>query len=1175
MKDGVPKVSRRQFLKGSAAAVSGAAAWGAAKSMDGPALASLAPSPRLAQRALVSAARIDNPLDMYPNRDWEQVYRDQYSYDDSFTWVCSPNDTHHCRMRAFTKNGVVLRSEQNYDSGKIIDQYGNQATQSWNPRGCSKGFTMHRRVYGPYRLKYPIIRKGWKDWADAGFPSLSDDPTLRDTYKFNSRGTDSFVRATWDEAYDYMAKAAQAVAGTYSGADGRQRLLADGYQPEMVDETRNAGTRTMKFRGGMGLLGVIGKYGMYRFSNMMALLDTHVRGVSPDEALGGRNWSNYTWHGDQAPGHPFVHGLQCSDCDFNDMRNTKLHVQVGKNLVENKMPDTHWFIETIERGGKVVVISPEYSPPATKADYWISVRPGLSDTTIFLTISKIIMDNDWHDVDFVKQFTDLPLLVRTDTLERLKAADVFPGYQPGLSTNGPSFTEQNLKQEQYDKLGDYVVIDSATGVPAAITRDEVGGRMTAAGIDPRLEWKGNVTLADGSQVEVMTLWEMYKINLADYDLQTTAEITGADPDLIEQLAKDFATIKPVAVHVGEGINHWFHATLHNRATYLPLMLTGNMGKPGAGGFAWAGNYKAALFQSAPWSGPGFKGWIAEDPFAPNLGEAISAKDIPVKGRTKDEEPAYWDHGDQALIVETPKYGRVNFTGDSHMPTPTKFLWFNNVNIINNAKWAYGLIKHVNPKIDVIVNQDVEMTATAEYSDITLPANTWMEFQVPEVTAACSNPFLQIWGGEGIKPLYDTKDDVEIIAGVAQRLGEQLADSRFSDYWKFALEGRPEVYIDRLLDGSTPTNGYNTSDIVSGKYGEPGAALMQFRTYPRIPFWEQINEDIPFYTDTGRLNAYVDIPEAIQHGENFIVHREGPEATPYLPNVIVSTNPYIRPDNFGITPEALQREVLDADIRTIANNKMSWDDVKKTKNPLWEQGYSFYALTPKTRHRVHSQWSAEALHMVWDSNFGDPYRRDKRSVGMGEHQIHLNPQAAKDLGIADGDYVYVDANPADRPYIGASEDDPFYKIARLMLRVKYNPAYPYQIIMIKHSPYMATEKSVLAHETREDGRAVSADTGYQANLRYGSHQSITRDWSMPMHQTDTLFHKKKVEMAFMFGGEADNHAVNTVPKETLVRITKAEAGGLDGQGVWLPATTGLTPGNEDDTMDRYLAGEYIS
>ena len=78
--------------------------------------------------------------------------------------------------------------------------------------------------------------------------------------------------------------------------------------------------------------------------------------------------------------------------------------------------------------------------------------------------------------------------------------------------------------------------------------------------------------------------------------------------------------------------------------------------------------------------------------------------------------------------------------------------------------------------------------------------------------------------------------------------------------------------------------------------------------------------------------------------------------------------------------------------------------------------------------------------------------------------------------------------------------------------------------------------------------------------------------MPMHQTDTLFHKKKVEMAFMFGGEADNHAINTVPKETLVRITKAEAGGSDGQGVWAPSTSGNTPGKESALMEKYLKGE---
>jgi nitrate reductase alpha subunit len=464
-----------------------------------------------------------------------------------------------------------------------------------------------------------------------------------------------------------------------------------------------------------------------------------------------------------------------------------------------------------------------------------------------------------------------------------------------------------------------------------------------------------------------------------------------------------------------------------------------------------------------------------------------------------------------------------------------------------------------------MTQDIEMTASCEYSDFVLPANSWLEFQQLEITASCSNPLLQIWKG-GMAPIFDTKDDIAIMTGVAGALAAQTGDSRFTDYWKFAIEGRTEVYIQRLLDASATTRGYRVEDILAGKYGEPGTALMMFRTYPRVPFYEQVHDNIPFHTDTGRLNSYCDIPEAIEYGENFIVHREGPEATPYLPNVIVSTNPLIRPDDYGIPADE-----MDADLRSVRNVRLPWSEVKRTKNPLWEDGFRFYFLTPKTRHTVHSSWAVTDWNVLWASNFADPYRADKRLPSVGDQQLHMNPEDARELGLADGDYVYVDANPADRPYLGADPSDPFYKVARAMFRLKYNPAYPRGVVMTKHGNFIATEKTVRAHETRPDGRAISEDTGYQSNFRYGSHQSLTRDWSMPMHQTDTLFHKAKVAQAFIFGGEADNHAVNTVPKETLVRITKAEDGGPGGQGAWQPGTTGTAPGDESDLMLSYLAG----
>ncbi len=1113
--------------------------------------------------ALAPADRIGNPLAHYPDRGWEKLYHDQYAYDGTFQWVCSPNDTHACRVKAFTRNGVITRMGATYDYQDYKDLYGNSATPNWNPRQCAKGYTFHRVVYGPFRLKHPIVRKGWKSWADDGFPYLT--PENRTKYKFDSRGTDEFLAVGWDDAQTYIAKGLQQIAKTYSGPEGGQRLRDQGYLPEMIDEMQGAGTRTLKFRGGMGLLGVFGKYGMYRLANSMALLDDGIRKKGKEGSLAGRTWSNYTWHGDQAPGQPWVHGLQASDCDFNDLRFSKLIVMDGKNLVENKMTDSHWFIECMERGAKVVVIAPEYGPPSTKADYWIPIRPQ-TDAALFLGITRLMIDGGKYDAAFVKRFTDFPLLVRKDTLKRLKPADVFEGYRTDLRDDGPSIRRQGFTRADHDKLGDYVVWDERSGALKALTRDDVGAHMDEKGIDPALDKELTVTTLEGRRVEVATLWSLYRTHLKDYDLDTVCEITHAPRELVQRLADDLATLAPASIHQGEGINHWFHATEMNRAAYLPLMLTGNIGKPGAGCHTWAGNYKAAVFQGSPWTGPGFKGWVAEDPFEPELDAAAHGKDVPAHAYTKDEEPAYWDHGDMPLVVTTPRFGRKNFTGKTHMPTPTKALMFSNVNLINNSKWAYGVIKNVNPKVELIVSVDIQMTASVEYSDFGLPANSWVEFEGLEVTGSCSNPFLQIWKG-GIPPVFDSRDDLAIVAGIADKLAQVTGDDRFRDYFRFELGGKREVYIQRLLDTSTTTVGYRLQDIMAGKHGPPGGALMLFRTYPRIPFWEQVHEDEPFFTDTGRLHAYSDVPEAIEYGENFVVHREGPEATPYLPNVIVSTSPFVRPEDYGIPADAERW-----DDRTVRNIKMPWSDVKRTRNFLWEKGFRFFLLTPKTRHRVHSQWSNVDWHLMYDSNFGDPWRIDKRSPGIGEHQLHVNPEAARALGISDGDYVYVDANPADRPYLNARPTDDFYKVARCMVRVKYNAAYPYNIVMMKHAPFIATERSVKAHETRPDGRALSEGTGYQANFRYGSQQSVTRNWHMPMHQTDTLFHKKKAAVGFLFGGEADNHAINTVPKETLVRVTKAEDGGLGGIGPWSTATTGFTPANESEAMLRYIKGD---
>ncbi|GAB1722578.1 MAG: molybdopterin-dependent oxidoreductase [Nitrospira sp. CR1.1] len=1140
------QLSRRQFLKASAGTVAVAAVADKA----------------LALTALQPVVEVDNPLGEYPDRSWERVYHDQYRYDSSFTWCCSPNDTHACRIRAFVRNGVVMRVEQNYDHQTYEDLYGNRGTFAHNPRMCLKGFTFHRRVYGPYRLKGPLMRKGWKQWMDDGSPELT--PDVKRKYKFDSRFLDDMVRVSWDTAFTYVAKGLVVIGTRYSGEAGARRLREQGYAPEMIEMMKGAGVRTFKHRAGMPILGMMGKHANTRFNNcILPLLDSWIRKVNPDQAQGGRYWNNYTWHGDQDPSQPWWNGTQNCDVDLADMRFTKLNTSWGKNFVENKMPEAHWKLESIERGARLVVITPEYNPTASRADYWIPVRPE-TDGTLFLGAAKIILDENYQDIDFIKGFTDMPLLVRTDTLQYLDPFEVVKDYQIPDFSKSYSGRMQGLTQDQIRRLGGMMVWDLAKGKPVPIHREQVGMHLAESGIDPALTGTYRIKLLNGREIDAIPIYQLYQIHLQDYDLDTVHQVNRAPKDLVVRWARDYGTVKPAAIHNGEGVCHYFHMTSMGRAAALVLMLTGNIGKFGTGCHTWSGNYKVGIWQAAPWSGAGASVYLGEDPWNLNLKDDVHGKEIKYRKYYYGEEPGYWNHGDNALIINTPKYGRKVFTGKTHMPSPSKVRWVVNVNILNNAKHHYDMVKNVDPNIEMLVTQDIEMTSDVNHADVAFAVNSWMEFTYPEMTATVSNPWVQIWKG-GIRPLYDTRNDLDSFSGVAAKLKEMTGEQRMADTYKFVYHNRVDIYVQRILDASSTFFGYSADVMLKSEKGW----MVMCRTYPRHPLWEETNESKPHWTRSGRLETYRVEPEAIEYGENFIVHREGPECTPYLPNAIMTTNPYVRPDDYGI-PVTAQHH----DDKTVRNIKLPWAEIKQHANPLWEKGYQFYCVTPKTRHRVHSQWSVNDWVQIYESNFGDPYRMDKRTPGVGEHQIHINPQAAKDRGINDGDYCYVDGNPVDRPYRGWKPSDPFYKVARLMIRAKYNPSYPYHVTMAKHAPYVSTAKSVKGHETRPDGRAIAVDTGYQANFRYGAQQSFTRSWLMPMHQTDSLPGKQANALKFKWGFEIDHHAVNTVPKECLIRITKAEDGGIGARGPWEPVRTGFTPGQENEFMTKWLKGEHI-
>ena len=89
---------------------------------------------------------------------------------------------------------------------------------------------------------------------------------------------------------------------------------------------------------------------------------------------------------------------------------------------------------------------------------------------------------------------------------------------------------------------------------------------------------------------------------------------------------------------------------------------------------------------------------------------------------------------------------------------------------------------------------------------------------------------------------------------------------------------------------------------------------------------------------------------------------------------------------------------------------------------------------------------------------------------------MNPEAAAALGLHEGDYVFVDANPLDRPYVGWADDQdhPRHKAFRCMVRVKLNPGLPHNFTIMKHTGQIASERSV---------RRTSRDPTVRARRRH--------------------------------------------------------------------------------------------
>ena len=161
------QISRRDFLKGTAAATAALAGLGMVSRENAMAAGeSVAPA---GEAAVADAA-------------------------EGGKWVAAPcwhNCGGKCLVRACVKDGVIVR--QGTDNFNTDDGVNRQQ------RACLRGYSQQYQARGLDRLKYPMKRKNWS--PDNPNPDL--------------RGKDEWERITWDEAAQYIHDEVERINSTY------------------------------------------------------------------------------------------------------------------------------------------------------------------------------------------------------------------------------------------------------------------------------------------------------------------------------------------------------------------------------------------------------------------------------------------------------------------------------------------------------------------------------------------------------------------------------------------------------------------------------------------------------------------------------------------------------------------------------------------------------------------------------------------------------------------------------------------------------------------------------------------------------------------------------------------------------------------------------------------------
>ena len=207
-----------------------------------------------------------------------------------------------------------------------------------------------------------------------------------------------------------------------------------------------------------------------------------------------------------------------------------------------------------------------------------------------------------------------------------------------------------------------------------------------------------------------------------------AAITGMPAEVIRRLAIEFATTKPAALQCGYAPGRTAYGEQFHRAAYALAAITGNVGiKGGNSGVSNGATGRTGI-------------------------KSLPAGANPIDARVSSP-----------LLADLLARGRRG-----GYPADIKLIYSAGGDLFNQAPNVTKMVGSL-ADVEFIIAQDHFLTPTAQHADIVLPATTFWERNDVHTPWAGAGHYA-IYMKQAVEPMHECRNDIDIFADLARRLG---------------------------------------------------------------------------------------------------------------------------------------------------------------------------------------------------------------------------------------------------------------------------------------------------------------------------------------------------------------------------------------------------------------------